>query len=154
MRETVSFRKKSDFYLAALGPVGIGFEPQQSLLASLAPAANIGLKGRTVGDCLQDVARLHGKGFDSHFERWLRARKPFCVDRFYGHRYSFWLSTACSTISHIGWFSNGLYTPGRASIWRELAGTTGLEPATSDVTGRRSNQLNYVPAGFCRISGC
>ncbi len=30
--------------------------------------------------------------------------------------------------------------------WFELAGTTGLEPATSDVTGRRSNQLNYVPA--------
>jgi hypothetical protein len=29
---------------------------------------------------------------------------------------------------------------------KELAGTTGLEPATSDVTGRRSNQLNYVPA--------
>jgi DASS family divalent anion:Na+ symporter len=29
-----------------------------------------------------------------------------------------------------------------------MAGTTGLEPATSDVTGRRSNQLNYVPA--CR----
>ena len=28
----------------------------------------------------------------------------------------------------------------------KLAGTTGLEPATSDVTGRRSNQLNYVPA--------
>jgi hypothetical protein len=28
---------------------------------------------------------------------------------------------------------------------RNLAGTTGLEPATSDVTGRRSNQLNYVP---------
>jgi hypothetical protein len=27
-----------------------------------------------------------------------------------------------------------------------MAGTTGLEPATSDVTGRRSNQLNYVPA--------
>ena len=23
-----------------------------------------------------------------------------------------------------------------------MAGTTGLEPATSDVTGRRSNQLN------------
>ena len=27
-----------------------------------------------------------------------------------------------------------------------LAGWTGLEPATSDVTGRRSNQLNYNPA--------
>ena len=26
-----------------------------------------------------------------------------------------------------------------------MAGTTGLEPATSDVTGRRSDQLNYVP---------
>jgi hypothetical protein len=29
---------------------------------------------------------------------------------------------------------------------KSLAGTTGFEPATSDVTGRRSNQLNYVPA--------
>ena len=29
-----------------------------------------------------------------------------------------------------------------------MAGTTGFEPATSDVTGRRSNQLNYVPALF------
>ncbi len=29
---------------------------------------------------------------------------------------------------------------------RQLAGWTGLEPATSDVTGRRSNQLNYHPA--------
>ena len=26
-----------------------------------------------------------------------------------------------------------------------MAGTTGLEPAASCVTGRRSNQLNYVP---------
>ncbi len=26
-----------------------------------------------------------------------------------------------------------------------MAGRTGLEPATSDVTGRRSNQLNYRP---------
>ena len=26
-----------------------------------------------------------------------------------------------------------------------LAGTTGLEPAASCVTGMRSNQLNYVP---------
>lgn len=36
----------------------------------------------------------------------------------------------------------------RGMLWKcskKLAGTTGLEPATSDVTGRRSNQLNYVP---------
>ena len=29
-----------------------------------------------------------------------------------------------------------------------LAGTTGLEPAASAVTGQRSNQLNYVPSLF------
>ena len=27
-----------------------------------------------------------------------------------------------------------------------MAGPTGLEPATSGVTGQRSNQLNYDPA--------
>ena len=32
-----------------------------------------------------------------------------------------------------------------ASVWRSLAGSTGLEPAASGVTGRRSNQLNYDP---------
>ena len=33
---------------------------------------------------------------------------------------------------------------------RKMAGLTGLEPATSCVTGRRSNQLNYNPAGAAR----
>jgi hypothetical protein len=31
-----------------------------------------------------------------------------------------------------------------------MAGTTGLEPAASAVTGQRSNQLNYVPLAFLR----
>ena len=29
--------------------------------------------------------------------------------------------------------------------WAKLAGSTGLEPAASGVTGRRYNQLNYDP---------
>lgn len=29
----------------------------------------------------------------------------------------------------------------------EMAGATGLEPAASAVTGQRSNQLSYAPAG-------
>ena len=35
-----------------------------------------------------------------------------------------------------------------------MAGTTGLEPATSDVTGRRSNQLNYVPEVLNNVGNC
>jgi hypothetical protein len=31
------------------------------------------------------------------------------------------------------------------SVLECMAGTTGLEPATSAVTGQRSNQLSYVP---------
>ena len=31
-----------------------------------------------------------------------------------------------------------------------VAGTTGLEPATSAVTGQRSNQLSYVPTSLFR----
>ena len=33
-----------------------------------------------------------------------------------------------------------------------MAGTTGLEPATSAVTGQRSNQLNYVPTRINRLA--
>ena len=40
-----------------------------------------------------------------------------------------------------------------------MAGATGLEPATSCVTGRRSNQLNYAPAvgvtnAFLAVPSC
>ena len=35
-----------------------------------------------------------------------------------------------------------------------MAGVTGLEPATSGVTGRHSNQLSYTPAGPYRIARC
>jgi hypothetical protein len=32
----------------------------------------------------------------------------------------------------------------------EVTGATGLEPAASGVTGRRSNQLSYAPEGARR----
>ena len=34
-----------------------------------------------------------------------------------------------------------------------MAGSTGLEPAASGVTGRRSNQLNYDPNGAITTVG-
>ena len=33
----------------------------------------------------------------------------------------------------------------RLDVLKRVAGSTGLEPAASGVTGRRSNQLNYDP---------
>ena len=35
-----------------------------------------------------------------------------------------------------------------SNLLKRMAGTTGLEPAASAVTGQRSNQLNYVPSLF------
>ena len=35
-----------------------------------------------------------------------------------------------------------------SKLLKGMAGTTGLEPAASAVTGQRSNQLNYVPNLF------
>jgi hypothetical protein len=34
-----------------------------------------------------------------------------------------------------------------------VAGVTGLEPATSCVTGRRSNQLSYTPTFLSLVGG-
>ena len=42
-------------------------------------------------------------------------------------------------LNQLGWVAN------RSRIAKRLAGSTGLEPAASGVTGRRSNQLNYDP---------
>ena len=39
----------------------------------------------------------------------------------------------------------GAKAPKRCKCWVYVAGSTGLEPAASGVTGRRSNQLNYDP---------
>ncbi len=51
---------------------------------------------------------------------------------------------ACALVRRGRWF--GADSRREEDISKgNLAGTTGLEPATSDVTGRRSNQLNYVP---------
>ena len=40
----------------------------------------------------------------------------------------------------------GIIAADLCKLLKKLAGTTGLEPAASAVTGQRSNQLNYVPS--------
>ena len=52
---------------------------------------------------------------------------------------------------NIGWVNSRVgfkqkKLPKREAIPKLMAEPTGLEPATSDVTGRRSNQLNYDSA--------
>ena len=42
--------------------------------------------------------------------------------------------------------ASALNRPLKATSMENMAGATGLEPAASYVTGRRSNQLNYAPA--------
>ncbi len=39
----------------------------------------------------------------------------------------------------------GIFAAIPSNLLKGMAGTTGLEPAASAVTGQRSNQLNYVP---------
>jgi hypothetical protein len=58
-------------------------------------------------------------------------------------------SPATSTASKVGHVRVRQYGAGIL----DMAGWTGLEPATSDVTGRRSNQLNYHPAKVIFVVG-
>jgi hypothetical protein len=43
---------------------------------------------------------------------------------------------------NMNWMLHALWS---AKYLNEMAGATGLEPAASGVTGRRSNQLSYAP---------
>jgi hypothetical protein len=42
-----------------------------------------------------------------------------------------------------------IFKPSSHKPFGMMAGSTGLEPAASAVTGQRSNQLNYDPAFVC-----
>jgi hypothetical protein len=75
------------------------------------------------------------------------------------------LAVGVKTVSHDR--NNDTKPVGGAILFSQplerMAGTTGLEPAASAVTGQRSNQLNYVPGfadrncqtgGQCRTRTC
>ncbi len=46
----------------------------------------------------------------------------------------------------------GVTRPGSRKLLKDMAGSTRLELATSGVTGRRSNQLNYDPARSMKLT--
>jgi hypothetical protein len=58
-------------------------------------------------------------------------------------------SSSCRTSENSDSFLEELHSANECRVCgtcpEKLAGATGLEPAASCVTGRRSNQLNYVP---------
>src|SRR5690242_15548403 len=58
-----------------------------------------------------------------------------------------WMKPAGSWRCPFAIASQGGLADGTGAMRKEVAGATGLEPATSAVTGQRSNQLSYAPAG-------
>ena len=66
----------------------------------------------------------------------------FCVA---GRAESTLLFLQCLFSALVGTLKNCHYAIKPAILLGFMAGTTGLEPATSAVTGQRSNQLSYVP---------
>ena len=90
----------------------------------------------------------------------MRSCPAACYRRASQHSFSSWRWRARPKMSSRGCAADGadwrLIGPKRTQIifWatckclERMAGTTRLELATSAVTGQRSNQLNYVPAGI------
>ena len=53
-----------------------------------------------------------------------------------------------------GWHKGALAEAAVSDLQALLTGATGLEPAASGVTGRRSNQLSYAPEGWRAPKDC